>query len=270
VAGPEPLPYDVDADNYFRPWKVFKKEANDIKNRVDTDDNWTVKAAENESFLREIFQQVNSLESVINKPTKSLWCTTYLHALREVENFWPNEVSHRVAFCQALSTETQARVTELALWVWEQRFLHCGFNSEMGGRMSVDLVESALNTEHTLNIFSGHDYTLLSVLAALNLVEKFSHPTGFGSYLLFEVWETDGQLSFKVIFNPDPFRCDDGHSVDMTAINENNEVVLKECPVSDMVAIVEKLRDEISRFPPPKPVKILNSLPSEIKVDLLS
>ena len=256
VAGPAPLPYEVDADNYFRPWKVFKKEANAIKERANTDSDWAIKATENEGRLKEIFQQVNCLPSVLNKPTKALWCTTYLHALREVENFWPNDgESRRDAFCQALSADTQEDVTALALWVWEQRFLHCGFNCEMGGRISVDLVECALNQEHTLNIFSGHDYTLLSVFAALNLVEKFEKPTGFGAYLLFEVWERDGQLSFKITFNPDPFRCDDGHSVDMTKVNENNEMLLKECLTTELLTVVEGLKVQISSFPPPKEAK---------------
>jgi hypothetical protein len=89
----------------------------------------------------------------------------------------------------------------------------------------------------------------------LNLVEKFEKPTGFGAYLLFEVWERDGQLSFKITFNPDPFRCDDGHSVDMTKVNENNEMLLKECLTTELLTVVEGLKVQISSFPPPKEAK---------------
>ena len=155
------MSYDIDADNYFRPWKVFKKEANVIKDRINSQ-TWEVKASENEAFLQDIFQQVDCLPSILQKPTKTLWCTTYLHALREVETFWPNDASTRDAFCKAMPSENQGAVTSLALWVWEQRFLHSGFCGEMGGRMSVDIVESALNTDRSLNIFSGHDYTKFS------------------------------------------------------------------------------------------------------------
>lgn len=262
AVGPGPLPYDVDADNYFRPWKIFKKEANVIKDRINTE-SWKVKAAENDAFLQEIFQKVNCLPSVLQKPTKTLWCTTYLHALREVETFWPTDQSTRDEFCKALPAEYQAAVTSLALWVWEQRFLHSGFNCEMGGRMSVDLVESALNTDFSLNIFSGHDYTLLSVLAALNVVDKFENATGFGAYLLLEVWEnSDKELIVKIIYNPDPFRCSDGQSVDMTVVNEGHEVVLKEVAVAELLSLVQSLREQIALFPPPKEAKVQQSVDS--------
>lgn len=271
----------MDADNYFRPWKIFKKEANVIKDKINTE-VWEVKAAENKAFLQEIFQKVDCLPNVLQKPTKMLWCTTYLHALREVETFWPAEESTRDAFCKALPAETQPTVTSLALWVWEQRFLHCGFNCEMGGRMSVDLVESALNSDFSLNIFSGHDYTLLSVLAALNLVDKFEHASGFGAYMLLEVWETsEKQLVFKVFYNPDPFRSSDGSSVDMSVINQENEFLLKEVPAPEMLTLVQSLRDQIALFPPPKEAKAQKSVDStsptvfklqgeQIEVDLLS
>jgi hypothetical protein len=258
----------VDADNYFRPWKVFKKEASVIKDKINTDESWKVKARENEAFLQEIFQQVTCLPEILQQSTKSLWCTTYLHALREVETFWPKDESTRDAFCGALSLETQAEVTKLALWVWEQRFLHCGFNCEMGGRMSVELVQSALNKDFSLNIFSGHDYTLLSVLAALELVESFEHPTGFGAYILFEVWEhSDNSATVKVIFNPDPFKSSP-REVDMTSVNQSNELLLKEIAVPELLVLVDSLCDQIRHFPPPRELKTQKSI--ETGIDLLS
>ena len=265
MVGPHPLQYDIDADNYFRPWKVFKAEANVIKEKIDTCENWQRKAEENKEFLQDIFSRVDSKPSVIQKPTKALWSTTYLHALREVETYWPSHESTRDNFSKALPAETKDAVTTLALWVWEQRFLHSGFVSEMGGRMSVDIVESALNKDINLNIFSGHDYTILSVLAALNLVDNFEQATGFGAYILFEVWESSSDedsaksTTVRIIFNPHPFQSNDG-SIDMSTVNQSNEVLLKEISVSDLLAMVEALRESMTLFPPPKPLKLHGAL----------
>lgn len=260
AAGPAPIPYDTDADNYFRPWKVFKKEANAIKDKINTCEIWKKKAQENESFLREVFGRVNCQPNVLENPAKALWSITYLHALREVESFWPSKESIRDELHKALPIETSAAVTSLALWVWEQRFLYSGFVPQMGGRMSVDIIESALNKNFSLNIFSGHDYTILSVLASLNLVQNFERPTGFGAYLLFEVWDVSDNvdnetLLVKIIINPDPFRCGDGHNVDMGTVNESNELLLKEISVPEILVQIANIREEISHFPPPKAIK---------------
>lgn len=261
AVGPKPAPYDVDPDNFFRPWKVFKKEAGVIKERMKTEEVWHEKAKENEPFLTQLCQQHAKCQPTVCS-TKALWCMTYFHALREVENFWPAEHSTRNKFCSMVPSDVQSKVTQLALWVWEQRFLHSGFKCEMGGRISVELIDSILSGQRSINIFSGHDYTLLGVLAALDLVERFDYASGFGAYLIFELWDTRNEndmnrcnqdLMVKIILNPDPFRDSSGN-VDISDVHEENQVILAEIPVIDLLDRAQKLRDQISLLPPPKPL----------------
>lgn len=141
MVGPDPVFYDVDADNYFRPWKVFKDIADIIKNRQNTDDCWKAKTAENVEFLVEVFRSVGASDSITVKPQKALWATTYLHAAKECEEYWPVDEGDRRELSKVYSQEYEHQVTSLALWVWEQRFLHSGFTVEMGGRMAVDILE---------------------------------------------------------------------------------------------------------------------------------
>jgi hypothetical protein len=144
AVGPQPEFYSVDADNYFRPWKVFKDCANVIKDRQNTAEVWKTKAAEEKEFLKEVFTAVGALPSLIEKPQKALWACTYLYAVREVEEYWPQVECERDEFSRFFPSQHEERVTQLALWVWEQRFLHSGFTVEMGGRMAVDILEVSL------------------------------------------------------------------------------------------------------------------------------
>jgi hypothetical protein len=146
AVGPEPEYYSVDADNYFRPWKIFKESANTIKDRQNTAEEWKLKTEEEKEFLTEVFTSVGALPSLLAKPQKALWACTYLHAARECEEYWPHEEGDRHELSRIYRKEYEERVTKLALWVWEQRFLHSGFTVEMGGRMAVDILEVQCST----------------------------------------------------------------------------------------------------------------------------
>ena len=52
-------------------------------------------------------------------------------------------------------------------------------------------------------VFSGHDYSILSVLAAFGLSEYAEPALGFGAYVVVEL-RRDGSLDVKL--NPAPFR----------------------------------------------------------------
>lgn len=43
-----------------------------------------------------------------------------------------------------------------------------------------------------MNIYSGHDYTILCILGSLNITRKISNASHFGSYLIFELWDRAG------------------------------------------------------------------------------
>lgn len=141
MVGPDPRFYDVDADNYFRPWKVFKDKADIIKDRQNTADSWKEKTEENKDFLVEVFRSVGANDSITVKPQKALWACTYLHAAKECEEYWPTEEGERRELSKIYKSDYEEKVTSLALWVWEQRFLHSGFTTDMGGRMAVDILE---------------------------------------------------------------------------------------------------------------------------------
>ena len=40
-----------------------------------------------------------------------------------------------------------------------------------------------------MNIYSAHDYTILSVLGALDIINQLSQPSQFGCFLVFELWD---------------------------------------------------------------------------------
>lgn len=141
AVGPHPTYYPVDADNYFRPWKIFKDAANVIKDRQNTAEEWKVKTEQEKEFLIEVFTAVGGVPSLLSKPQKALWACTYLYAVRECEEYWPHEECERHELTRIYPSEYEERVTKLALWVWEQRFLHSGYTIEMGGRMAVDILE---------------------------------------------------------------------------------------------------------------------------------
>ena len=43
-----------------------------------------------------------------------------------------------------------------------------------------------------MNIYSGHDYTILCILGSLNISRKITNASHFGSYLIFELWDRAG------------------------------------------------------------------------------
>lgn len=274
VVGPDPSFYSVDADNYFRPWKVFKDKADIIKNRQNTDESWQAKTEENKDFLIDVFRTVGANESILGKLQKALWATTYLHAARECELYWPEEEEERRELSKIFPPEHERRVTELALWVWEQRFLHSGFTEEMGGRMAVDILEHALSLEHSVNIFSGHDYTLLGTLCVLGVVKEFRVAMSFSAYILFELWDSspDGDGSgdpvVRVILNPTPFKNSDGTA--SRSVQTWQEVVLTEFSLPELSRLMKQLRTQCDKMPM-KALKAESSKKEqETEIDMLS
>lgn len=252
AVGEHPEYYSSDADNYFRPWKIFKEAANDIKDRQNTAEIWKNKTEESKEFLTEVFTQVGGVPSLLAKPQKALWACTYLHAIKECEEYWPHEEGDRHEFSKVYLPEYESKVTELALWVWEQRFLYSGYKVEMGGRMAVDILEHVLNLEHSVNFFSGHDYTLLGTICALNLVSEFKIAMNFSAFVLFEFWDSPPNNStlldnyngpvIRVLLNPTPFKNSDGstsRTVQTSAIR-----ILNDYKLNDIVNILQELRSQ--------------------------
>lgn len=54
------------------------------------------------------------------------------------------------------------------------------------------IFQQSFNRNCRLNIYSGHDYTILCILGSLNITRKISNASHFGSYLIFELWDRAG------------------------------------------------------------------------------
>ena len=252
-----------------------------------------------------MFTQVNALPSLLSKPQKALWACTYLYAVKECEEYWPHEESDRHEFSKVYLPQYEERVTELALWVWEQRFLHSGYAVEMGGRMAVDILEvffyfhiffllslsllvsnsthyfaylfiyqHVLNLEHSINFFSGHDYTLLGTICALNLVSEFKIALNFSAYILFEFWDSppaDSSLVndhhdaiVRVLLNPTPFKTPDGSA--SRTVQTHATIILKDFKINEIVNILQHLRSLTSNLYM-KPIKKDKEIISDIPIN---
>jgi hypothetical protein len=118
--------------------------------------------------------------------------------LIECETFWPTD--DRNALVTRVKAEDYPKLTELACWVWQQRFLQSGFEHLLGGWIFLDMLQRTFeydvpnphtNTVCNLNIFSGHDYTILALLAIdPSFMPVLKGPIEFGSYVIFELWDS--------------------------------------------------------------------------------
>ena len=73
IISESPTKYDIDADNYFRPWKVYKPVVNAFKSRAEKDPVWIAKAHEDYEMLRRVFKVLGAEDKIISNPVKCLW-----------------------------------------------------------------------------------------------------------------------------------------------------------------------------------------------------
>ena len=95
----------------------------------------------------------------------------------------------------ALGVREDARAT------WAARFLNVGeHRGFVGGWLRRKLF---MKEGGPLKVFSGHDYSILSLLAALGLSDYPEPALGFGAYVVVELHQS-GSVDVKL--NPAPFR----------------------------------------------------------------
>jgi hypothetical protein len=257
------VPYHIDADNYFRPWKIYEAESKIAKQHCTTQHGaWFEIALKNKDFLNKIFTDVQSVKKVLKPMTSSLWSTTYLMAIRESEEFWEGDGDDARTALSALITDPQEwdRIESIALWVWEQRFFHTGYQRKIGGLIAQEMLQRTLYHDGSVNVFSGHDYTLLSVLSNLLPSYCLHTPTSFGGYIMLELWEgvppwhpgagsilmgppkyaADVRV-LRVIYNPCPFK--DEHNRVCSEVYDAREEVLLELSMPEVEAILQNISD---------------------------
>ena len=73
IVDAEPIKYDVDADHYFRPWKIYKPVVDEFKTRAESDPEWISKAQEHRDLVLRVLRAIGVQEKILSKPVKSLW-----------------------------------------------------------------------------------------------------------------------------------------------------------------------------------------------------
>jgi hypothetical protein len=149
-----------------------------------------------------------------------------------------------------------------AHWVWNQRFFsHTavrGFGKTIGGALlrevTHDLAAAAAASPGgpPLAVYSGHDYTILALLAALRLPSHPSGCIGFGAFMTFELWRDDSaagggdrgggndhsglSVTVRLCANPFPHAAS-GKPTELVAALEP---VVEDVSLSSLLAMVDK------------------------------
>jgi hypothetical protein len=133
---------------------------------------------------------------------------------------------------QRMTPELELFVGSAAWWVWDQRFFAPNAMTKWGNVLAASLLREILmdfrTQSHHVSVYAAHDYTILSILAALRIRKGPPVCLGFCAFMLFECSEEDGQLllCIKACFAPFP-HARAGRPTEFT--------------VSDMVTIVDDI-----------------------------
>ncbi|KAL6079458.1 2-phosphoxylose phosphatase 1 [Balamuthia mandrillaris] len=126
-----------------------------------------------------------------------------------------NKEMQRRALLEKLSEEDIQKIDELSHWAWNQRFFseYQRWGPLIGGKLLQELMELWESMSSTsrpcFGLYSGHDYTIMSLLASLGF-DCYPRPLlSFGSFLLFEVYRStskpDEDVHVKISLNAVPF-----------------------------------------------------------------
>lgn len=124
----------------------------------------------------------------------------------------------KATLLRRLSPASEAFMRATARWVWEQRFLASPFTKAFGPAIGGALVAEMLGDlaaaasvgggglagssgsgggcggggAPLLSLYSAHDYSLLSMLAALKVARHPDRCVGFGAFIVLEAWRDGG------------------------------------------------------------------------------
>ena len=193
------------ADTYFRTWvsnEEYKKWADGLVKSKD----FVVKGTEKSKELDEIVQTL-SLKPFQSYPKSVvLYGMTFAREMVDCERYY-SEMGDK-PLKALLTTEQVKTIDELSLWCWDYRFFnHAEFKQVLGAKL-LDEIKQDMQNDSLFSLYSGHDYTLLILMATLG-IEHYPTLLSFGAYLLFEVYDrtTDGKTErvFTLTLNPEPF-----------------------------------------------------------------
>jgi len=199
---PQPFHDDEDPDNYFRVWnhdKAYLEAVKELKHGSD----FVEKGKEELEFLDEI-NKLYGIDPSKYGPEEKLAQMTYYYEVLECERYF---ASPKKSISGLLTQEQQHHVEELAHWVWEKRFFLPGFGKVIGGNLLQNLKEELFDTQVKFSAYSCHDYSMLSLLAAMNKDKYEGRTFGFATYLIFEVYSdaNNQPVEIKALLNNYPY-----------------------------------------------------------------
>eukprot|EP01116_Phalansterium_solitarium_P000117 TRINITY_DN10077_c0_g1_i2.p1 TRINITY_DN10077_c0_g1~~TRINITY_DN10077_c0_g1_i2.p1 ORF type:complete len:368 (-),score=77.18 TRINITY_DN10077_c0_g1_i2:79-1182(-) len=204
---PEPntdMPDDHDPDAYFRVYDCHVGYLAMIK-ELKGGTAFEAKGRQELATLDALYRKAG-LDPDEYTPQEKLSNQTYFKEMLDCELY----AAERTALLSALSQEDREKVEEYALWVWTQRFFQRSWAAVLGGNLLSELVSGfgkALGgSGPRFIVYSVHDYTILSLLAALGFPEYPGGVLGYGSFLLLELY-SDGRVDVRL--NSHPFEAAD-------------------------------------------------------------
>lgn len=192
-----PSTYTTDADYYFRPWKVYTEVEKGSKANMANSPVWQNQVKANNELLMAVWRDLGMKAALQATPERILWSLTYVVNELVCEEFWPKSespVDQRKNLHHLMSqlTEVKQRILSLACWVWDIRFVSSGFQVDLGGWLLLDMIQKLFGYKdgQSVQLFAGHDYTIISVLAAAGLLTSLTEPVEWGAYIIMELCDT--------------------------------------------------------------------------------
>ena len=240
---PKPL-MDTPSDDRFQLWGQ-RKAYSDWCTSVRVGKRLGGVAGRNEGALRRLLHRATDCTTTIRgsgakasaettwRVSSALWHMTHLHELVACEGGFegnaaalaggsgppPLVAPSCLALHSRLDVEDRAAVRRFARCVWNERFFTEGQGARMAGpllrQVGEDLAAaaaaggapgvSAAGGGQRLVLYSAHDYTLLSLMAAMRVAQYPDTLLGFGASLALEVIQGVPGPTVRAVLSPDPF-----------------------------------------------------------------
>jgi len=221
----QPQPFEGDPDAVFRPWwthEEYRKWADSSRSSQE----FAEKAKSEKQTIDDILEKLSMSALTSKIPYSSLlYGMTMVQELLDCEKYFPEANPGPV---NEMLADYEKQVQDLAVWSWDQRFFKHPFVKALGTQLLQTIhqefrIIADRSNDSCLTVFSGHDYTVLVLLASLGIPD-YPQFLSFCSYLLFDLYEqtnTDGknEIVFRVSLNPDPFEQD---AVPQTTVQSAN------------------------------------------------
>ena len=117
-------------------------------------------------------------------------------------------------------------------------------------------------SDHRITIYSGHDYTLLTLFGLLRAMTSMESSVGFASYVIFELWDnkpsdgTDPAAKYprleedtrvlRIKYNSNPFYSKSAGKITPGEVQVGNETVLREYTMPELNELLGFIREELS------------------------